>query len=629
MVFYQNCGLWLTGASAPVFQFQLFNYYKDLISVRWLRSDGIPLQLPRRRSYRSLTSLWLEDSAEKIQCKAVPLDRGCGAAFSLAGHLKARRGFSLTAAPRDSVFHTPPKRIDRKTWLFQNGGSVTAVTSTVRIDSVTRVANGAQTEWRFWLAASRKPRVVLCSYHSPQEAPGLSKAYVRKSPRRLEKIALEELRSNAAFQLQTEDDATNAVYALLASSLVKASPRVPLGTRSQIVDAAVSANGLWLASRERPAIVFPDTAIPPLPKFTTDQAREYLRWGGPAYRAALMYGMADENSLRALSLEVLEGLSRLQREYVSGDVDVLADKTNADELMRSAVAHVQLADLMTLGEEISAARNEAESQRGFRREALRARRQAGRLFSESAKLNRALPENKKRKLVHVLDTLNWQDSAAEEIDPLRYEGWTYPDTGLFMSAGAKYGFNWLDDRPELIWKPRYCATTFDGLRWTAHRFQSDVTLRQTADFDSLISGVINGPIPGQLTVKQNVRGEPSIPAMAAAFQNLAEVYAGIRCDALRSYVTIEPRLPENWGHTFVRVPYCGGFLHVEYDFSNEQAILNLTGDAPPVAVMFGYPLENAGFLRVQLNLQSGETPKRVFIEHRAENRMDLKVVECE
>jgi hypothetical protein len=321
---------------------------------------------------------------------------------------------------------------------------------------------------------------------------------------------------------------------------------------------------------------------------------------------------------------VVAGLSSLQRDYASGDMEVLSDWTNKDELMRLAVAHVQLADLMTVGEEISLAQGEHEAQGAYRKEALRARRTARRLFTESVRQYRGLPESKQEKLTEVLDSTDTEDFPEP---PLPVFSATFPDTSLFLLAGARYGFNWLDDRPELFWNPRLGVGAFVWQRWTAHRLRSDVALKRTADYDSLLSYLLNGGIPGVLTPRPRVPDEPSLPAMAAAFQNLAEVYLGVRPDAFRHRVDIEPRLPESWGHTTARVPFSDGFLLLEYDFAREFAIVGAAGLSDPLEVFFGYPLETAGYLRTQFVLQPGDHPMRINLEHKAENRLDLNFFE--
>jgi len=619
VLLYQGADLRLFGHTAPLLGLRVSPFLSGFVQAVWCRADGQPLRLSHRTSYRSLTSLWLEDPSEEIVERVIPLPGGKGAAFTLEGSKKSRYRFSLSAPAADSVLQSPPVRVAKKTMVFRGPRGTLVVAASVRMDSVRAPPSISDSSGcSFSLTAARRPQVVLLFDRNEKVARKEAERLVRKSPAKLEALALSDLRSRMAFAVNTESDSTNRVFALLSSAFVGATPRVPVKTRAQIAEAATLAPALFLASRERPAIVFPETA------FTDEEARDNLRWGGPAYRAALDYGMAPDDSLRALTWRVVAGLSSVQRDYASGDMELLSDWTNKDEFMRLAAAHVQLADLMTLGEEISLAQGEHEAQGAFRKEALRARRTARRLFTESARQYRGLPESKQEKLMEVLDSTDTEDFPES---PLPVFSQTFPDTNLFLLAGARYGFNWLDDRPERFWNPRLGVGMFVWQRWTAHRLRSDVALKRSADYDSLLSYLLNGGIPGVLTPRPRVPDEPSLPAMAAAFQNLAEVYLGVRPDAFRHRVDIEPRLPESWGHTTARVPFSDGFLLIEYDLAREFAIVGAAGLSDPVEVFFGYPLETAGYLRTQFVLQPGDHPMRINLEHKAENRLDLNVFE--
>ena len=619
ILFDQRADLRLQGQAAPLFRLRVSPFLSGFIQTFWSHGDGQALSLPRRACYRGLTSVWLEDASEGITERAIPLPGGRGAAFTLESSQKARYRFSLTAPAADSVLLSPPVRVGKKTLLFRGPRGVLVVAASARIDSVHAPRSVTDSsDWAFSLAAARRPQIVLLFDRNEKAARRMAERLVRSSPAKLEARSLADLRSRTAFALHTESDSTNRVFALLSSAMVGATPRVLAGARAQIADAAGLATALFLASRERPAVVFSEAA------FTYEEARDNLRWGGPAYRAALDWGMAPDDSLRALAGRVVTGLSSLQGEYFSGDVELLSDWTNKDGFTRLAAAHVQLADLMTLGEEISYAQGEREAQGAFRKEALRARRTARRLFTESARQYRGIPENRQQKLAEVLDSTVTEDFPESSL-PEFLE--TFPDTNLFLSAGARYGFNWLNDRPELFWNPRLGVGTFVWQRWTAYRLRSDPALKRTGDYDSLLAYVLDGGIPGMLTARPRVPDEPSLLAMAAAFQNLAEVYLGVEPDAFRHRVEIEPRLPESWGHTTARVPYADGFILLEYDFAREYALVGTAGLSDPVSVLFGYPLETAGYLRTQFVLQPGDHPMRINLEHKKENRLDLNVFE--
>jgi hypothetical protein len=619
VLFDQRADLRLSEPPAPSLRLRVSPYLPGFVQAVWCRSDGHAITLPRGACNRSLVSLWLEDRSQGIGERATPLPGGRGVAFMVRSPHKVRHRLSLSGLAADSILLSPPRRVNKSTWVFRGPHCVFVMAASARMDSVFALPSSADSvAWTFSLVPARQTQVVLLLDRNEKTAVRDAARLARISPAKLEELALEDLRSHAAFALNTESDSTNRVFALLASALIGASPRVPVGTRAEIADAASMATALYLAARARPSIVFPDSV------FTFEEARDNLRWGGPAYRAALNWGMASDDSLRALAWSVIAGLSSLQRDYVSSDVEVLSDWTNKDALMRQAVAHVQLADLMTLGEEISFAQGEHQAQGTFRKEALRARRTARRLFTESARQQHGLPEDERRKLAEILDSTAQEDDF-ETPFPEFLE--TFPDTSLFLLSGARFGFNWLDDRPELFWNPRLSTSSFVWQRWTAYRLRSDLTLKHTADFDSLLVFVLDDAAPGMLTERPHIFGEPSLLAMAAAFQNLAEAYLGVRPEGFRKRVQIEPRLPAGWGHTTARVPFRDGFIVLNYDFAREFAMVGAEGVSDPVEVFFGYPLETAGYLRTQFVLQPGDHPTRIQLEHKPENRLDLKVFE--
>jgi hypothetical protein len=624
-VAFQKADIRIPPADTTDFQLRIAPFFRGFADVVWSSDDGKALFAAHRSCSRSLTSLHLENSAAKIEARAIPLPGGNGAAFTLAGPVKRSYRFSITAPAADSIFASPPVRLDNKNIIFRRGNGSLIVASSVRLDSVACTpSDSGYYSWTFTLAPSRKPRILLIVERNETAAKKAAAEYAHRSPGKLDIVALSDLRSKTAFALQTEDDSTNQVFALLAAALVGSTARFTLNTYEQVADFASVSAGLFLASRERPGLVFPESAVPPRTEFSAQEMRDFLRWGAPAYRAVLDYGMAGDDTLHALALRVLAGLSALQWDYVSGNLDVVSDLTNKDEYMRLAIAHVQLANLWELGEKISMARNEHESQNSFRRESLQARRIAQHYFTKSAQQYRGFPPNNLAILKGVLDTTEYEEPSAD-LTPFLPE--TFPDTVRFLQAGARYGFNWLDDRPALFWNPRLAVGTFTWQRWIAYRMRSDAALKQTPDFVRLLVYTLSGGLPGMLTDRPLVPAEPSMPAMAAAFQNLAEVYLGVRPDAFRHRVDIEPRLPARWGHTTARVPYGKGFLLIEYDFARDFAIIGMTGIEQQVDVLFGWPLETAGYLRTQFALTPGTHPMRIDLERKTENRLDLLVNE--
>lgn len=200
-----------------------------------------------------------------------------------------------------------------------------------------------------------------------------------------------------------------------------------------------------------------------------------------------------------------------------------------------------------------------------------------------------------------------------------------PDTLRYVREGAFYGFTWLAERPSAI-----IPDSLDGFiwqKWTAYRFAGDYSITQTPDLDSLISLLLQGPLPGALTTDPGHGGEPSLPVMAAAFQNFAELYLGFQPDWLRQRVDILPRPPQTWGHTVARVPLGPGFLHLDFDFENSRAVVSIRDFEGKLDVFFGYPLPSGGFVRTQFALSPAEPRVRIKMVRDSENRVKLNVKE--
>jgi hypothetical protein len=116
--------------------------------------------------------------------------------------------------------------------------------------------------------------------------------------------------------------------------------------------------------------------------------------------------------------------------------------------------------------------------------------------------------------------------------------------------------------------------------------------------------------------------------MAAAFQNLAEIYLGLKADAFGHKMWIEPRLPSTWAHTAARVPFSTGYLHLDFDFGHDYAIIGMSGINREVQIFLGYPIPEGGFLRTQFTLVPGEHAQRVSLHHEKDNRLQLTVTDA-
>ncbi|RPH94384.1 hypothetical protein EHM69_07570 [candidate division KSB1 bacterium] len=605
-------------------------YRQKFWELQWGSANGDPLAMPYRIITRSLTRLMLGDATQGYEQFVVPLPEGRGAEYCLNSKIKAEFALTLTARDTDSLLSLAPRRIDARTFIYRGADSVQLiVAASVKIDSALRLSGAKPSpEWSFRLAETRRAR-LLFAFCSNQRELNDAIMWSRRKVERLERDLSADISDRLEFSLRTEDDRTNQVFACLAMVAAGADACITTGTQSEIETAAMLSPALFLASHQPSSVVFPGAGKPAREKFTPQEMRDHLRWGGPAYRAALQWGMADDDTLRRIALDVLTGLSSLQRDYVTSDLEVVADAAIEDSLMRLSVAHIRMADLWSLGAEICDARGDHTARGEFRKEMIRAERKARQLFNESARRYLRATIQKQDRLETFLDTTEI-DEEEPETSPLfsTYPVFaTYPDTALYLQAGAKYGFNWLDNQPAGFWSRRLAVDGFVWQRYVAYRFRNNWQITETRDFDSLTALILEGPLPGLLGSGPIQKEEPSLAAMAAAFQNLAEVYLGIHPDGFRHRVTIEPRTPASWGRTKARVPFSSGYLLLDYDFANQKAIVGMAGLQQQVDVYFGFPLPEGGFVRTQFTLMPGGHPIRIEIVRDKRKRVDIRTEE--
>jgi hypothetical protein len=614
------------GLSVPTFRAECYPFMDSFWQMQWGNEHGEPLSLEHRTTQRSLLSLALTDTTAGFAERAIPLEGGRGLALYLDSKVPGPFSMTVTTAFNDTLWSHNARRLSEKIVAFNGPDSSLLMVGAVKGISKVDCLSPAQKApvWQFTLGNTQTPQVIMAFGRKPAELLAFIQKQLGHSASAMEATALADLGSHAGFSLHTTDEHTNETAALLSCALVGADSRVPKVTRLQIEESSQLATALFLASRQRPRIAFP-----PSQNYYTEQAkRNNLRWGSAAFRGALNWGMADEDTLRWLSLDILEGLQRLETEYITSDISVVADETTTDSLMRLAAAHVRLAGLMGLGEDISFARGDHEAQTMFRRESLWASKRAQELFTKCARQYLDQVHPPAQRFDTMLDTESSSDSASEitpDADAETPAPTSVPDTVLFLSLGARYGFNWLDARPVVMWNSRLAVGGFAWQKWLAYRFRGDLTITQTPDFDSLSTLMLDGPLPGFLTADPAYAGDPSLPVMAAAFQNLAEIYLGLRPDAFEHKVWIEPRLPSSWGHTAACVPFSTGYLHLDYDFGHDHAIIGMSGINREIQIYFGYPLESGGFLRTQFTLVPGEHPQRIDLKHEKENRLKLDV----
>ena len=591
------------------FVFQVFPYTNG----EWVGGLEVPgFDREASRVSRSLTSLMIEDTVASLRLAAVPLPNGVGISVYLEGEIFSPVALNLSRTPQDTLFVLRMKDQDGDVYLLEDSVYCAIEVHPGFEETQANVQYGQ--DYHRKLKAGKRRQIVLAFDENAGTASKLAKSCRGLVREELELAVMDSLNAALAFSLNTEDERTDSAFAFLAAALVQAQRPVDFNNRAEIEGAAALAPALFLASRERPQITWPDDPVKNL--------SNRVRWGLEAYRAALRYGIGNDDSLKLISLDVLSDAARLQREY-SENLFVLNDAGMEDSLLQLAVAHVRYADLLSLCGDIALARGDREAEKIYRRDATRAGREARRYFGASGSMFLSTPvEMPRAKLRNFFseeeEPVGEDEMAITLLDTLRP-----PDTLRYMQAGAHYGFSWLAEKPFAI-----APDELDGLtwqRWVAHRFANDYKITETPDLDSLLLLVLAGPQPGVLTSDPGHDGEPSLIVMGAAFQNLAELYLGFHPNWSEHKVSFEPRPPQKWGRTAAHIPFGTGVIQLDYDFGNNRAMIAIDGIEKAVDVFFGYPLPTGSFVRTQFALTPEQPRARIRAERDIENRVKLEV----
>jgi len=580
--------------------------------LQW-STGASPLSREQRSLHRSLASLIVSDSATAAVERITFLPHGAGVVYSVEG----RSVDSLTCAVRSHSANVslPELRAHGKgTWCARMSGN-TAVAIAVSGRKSYRESLSGAAPWEFVTAPAKRRQIALAFARTEDEAAALAESFVELRDEEIEAKTLAALGERLPFQLETQDDRANQLHALLAVTLAGAMPRALGATREQIEsDARLAAAG-YLASRTRPVIVFP----PDSQAVTPQQKRDALRWGSSAFRATLAYGMTEDDALSPLSLEILGGLSALQSEFIAGDLEVLATPALRDSLLRLSLTQIRLAGVFSLGADVANARGDRAAHGTFQTEAIRAARRGQKYFAAHVR-QRRLGEESSR-LEELEGFFDENDSTfALPYDP---DLPVYPDTLLLLQAGADYGFSWIADEPKKFWKSELHPDGFTWQKWVDWRFRDDLKVQQTPDFDSLMALLLDdSPSP---VSEETAAVAHDATAQAAAFQNLAELYVGIRPTATTDRVDIEPRLPSRWGRTRARVPFKRGVVEVMYAFADDFAVVSAPGLDHELNVFFAYPMASGGFLRTQFQLHPEKRPQRIELKRESDGRYRLNI----
>jgi hypothetical protein len=609
----EGVDLQIVGRSVPVFEVRLADVTGGFLSGFWQEEPFGEVPLPHRDVSRTLTAVLLDDSAAGLRARAVLLPSGNGISLYLEGRPHSQMHFVLqSASKKDSLLLREPRRMSSQVLVFERGDGVSlAIAATAENFRVERVQQDSTSNstWSLIVGAGERRQIILVCDADARTAQKRVQHYLGWSPERMEREATAGLRKRLIFSLHTEDAQANRVFAALASAVLAADSRQNFDSPAEIQQAAQMTAARFLASRAKPDSV-PGTLQ------NARARRERLRWSTAEWRAALAWGMDSTVHLEKQAAGVVGDISRLQLDYKTDGWPVFADETISDTALRALVAEMQHADLLLLAEEISLLRGDRQTQGDMRRDAMLASRAAHQRITNIARRYR--DEQTAKRIAQ--ETLADSNADLEEKTTV-----CYPDTALFLQMGAAYGFQQIGEHPALLWNPRLAVDGFTWQKWVAFRFRNDVGQRMTSDFDSLTALLLDGPVPGMLTENPRYGREPSVPVMAAAFENLATIYLGMQPNAMLRKLTLEPRPPTSWGRTQARIPYAEGFITLDLDFAHRHAYVGQEGLASDVDVVFGYPLDSGGFLRGQFTLEAGKHPVRIELEKQKDNMQRLRL----
>jgi hypothetical protein len=471
------------------------------------------------------------------------------------------------------------------------------------------------------VSAKRGLQINFAFADSHEESIKRVRASLGKDPDKILESAIADLNKQIAFGIVTEDDRANQAIALLQSRLNGAGKQVQVTDPHQIADMANQAVGLFLNSRTRPAVVFPgdDKRLDEALSRVVENDRIF--WAANAVRAVLSYGIVQDEALTQFQSGVAAALSRLDAEYTA-DGRVILDPGIQDSLLRTAVSLIRYADLMRLGEEISNQRGQTTPAGFFRTKSMAASRKAQSNFEMYNRLH----VNYQRWSVNI------SPKTDDEIDPLelyaaesRDTPPEVPDTLAWVLTGARYGFTYLANDPKNLMGRLQSLSPFVWQRWLRYRFESAPQLTETSDFDSLMTLLLTGPLPGAVVDRKSAFPDSDLLASANALQNISEIYLGVRPDWAAHKLEIAPRLPNGWGRTSARIPMGSGFLLVDYNFVKETATFRIEGITTELDVIFRYPLPSGKTLSAQFKLAAERPEVSTYITRDRGNLMHIEV----
>lgn len=574
---------------------------------------------------RTLTSLSIVDSASGLRQAAVPLPEGQGMALFLEGETTLDVALTLSEQPLsdaidpESFFGPFQFHSDRIAIAERTDGTALAAAGDFLEDGISPSGSNGTL---FRLKRSRPIVVIFC--FGPDRASAIENAekFAGLPRTELEADARKALGDLPGFTLATDDEQLNKAFALLTAALAFPSDFLEYRQRQDYELNAQMAAGLFLASGSLPPTIF-EKGFAKKQNLSDDMI---FRWSWPAYDAAIRYGMGDKT--KNISDHVLEGIRRLEEDY-DRYINILNDETIPDSLLRLAASHIELAGILTLAETVYRNRGDFNEGDNYRKAALTAARKARKKYHA---LQRKLRDSR-------TGTASTQTDLSESTSASSIETLNKNEVcrNQFIFSGAKAGFKWLDNDPSKLIS-EIPANNFIQQRWLGYRMLNDPRVTQTTDLDALTDTLLSGGSPGILTPPLHdplpfetseflapYDQQPDYLGMAAAFQNLSEIYVGVIPNWFGNRVTIHPRLPNTWGRMHARVPFGTGFIHLDFDFLREQARIGLSGIDTETDISFSYPLSDDKQLPANFKLGPRRWAVVLKLKREADNRLRFDI----
>ncbi|MCB9358235.1 MAG: hypothetical protein H6506_01675 [Calditrichaeota bacterium] len=194
-----------------------------------------------------------------------------------------------------------------------------------------------------------------------------------------------------------------------------------------------------------------------------------------------------------------------------------------------------------------------------------------------------------------------------------------PDTLEVFAAAARGTLSWLNEdskiwleRSDLPWELEMAS-----LRWN---FDRQIRFRRSDHwqraFETLFDPRHPVLLPGETDRASQYR------AAAGELETIVESYLGIRPNRSVGKIVFDPRLPNGWGRTRARVPFCEGELFVDYDLAEQRAWIAARGLTQSFECIVYLPTAS-GAISAEFTLEPGDGPHFCRLELGTDNATRL------